>query len=67
MDHPNFNEYLQYLRESMDNLHEFGTKAGRKNMRVELIRRALKHSDPFILYKASIAATLVLKDKSIYH
>ena len=62
-----FNEYLYFLRESMDNLSDYWHKVGHFNPHIKGIRKALHHNDPFIIYKASIAATIMLAEKSIYH
>lgn len=62
-----FNEYLTFLRESIENLAEYWEKIGHDNPHIKDITAGLNHSDPFIIYKASIAATLLLEDRSIYH
>lgn len=62
-----FNEYLFFLRESMDNLSDYWHKVGHFNPHIKDIRKALRHTDPFVIYKASIAATILLSDRSIYH
>lgn len=55
------------LRESIQNLFEYWQLIGRKNPHIEDIRAGLHHKDPFIIYKATMAATALLEDKSIYH
>ena len=62
-----FNDYLLFLRESIQNLAEYWQKIGHDNPHIKDINAGLNHSDPFIIYKASIAATLLLEDRSIYH
>lgn len=62
-----FNEYLSFLRESIQNLREYWQKTGHPNPHIRDISVGLNHEDPFIIYKASIAATLLLADQSIYH
>ena len=62
-----FNDYILYLRESLENLSEYWDKIGHRDPYIQDIRKALKHADPFVLYNASIAATLILQDSSIYH
>ena len=62
-----FNEYLHFLRESIQNLEEYWQKIGHRNPHIKDIHAGLNHIDPFIIYKASIAATLLLEDRSIYH
>lgn len=62
-----FNEYIIFLRETLSFLSQYWEKIGRKHPYIEDIQDGLNHSDPFILYKASIAASLLLEDKRIYH
>ena len=62
-----FNDYLYFLRESMDNLSDYWHKVGHFNPYIKDIRKALHHVDPFVMYRASIAATAMLSEKSIYH
>ncbi len=62
-----FNEYLTFLRDSIKNLSEYWQKIGHSNPYIKDICVGLNHQDPFIIYKASIAATLLLEDQSIYH
>lgn len=62
-----FQDYLVILRESIQNLFEYWQLIGRKNPHIEDIRAGLHHKDPFIIYKATMAATALLEDKSIYH
>lgn len=62
-----FNEYLHFLRESIAYLAEYWQKIGHDNPHIEDISVGLNHSDPFVIYKASIAATLLLEDRLIYH
>ena len=64
---PTFNDYLAFLRDSLQNLAEYWQKIGHDDPYIEDIRLGLCHRDPFILYKASIAAALLLEDPSIYH
>lgn len=62
-----FNEYLFFLRETIDNLSDYWRKVGHFNPHIKDIKKALHHADPFVMYKASIAATVMLSEKSIYH
>lgn len=62
-----FNDYLSFLRESIQNLAEYWQMIGHDNPHIKDIYAGLNHKDPFIIYKASIAATLLLEDRSIYH
>jgi len=67
MKNKSFNEYLGFLRESIENLAEYWQMIGVENPHIKDINAGLNHADPFIIYKASIAATMLLEDRSIYH
>lgn len=62
-----FNEYLNFLRESMQNLADYYNKIGEDKPDLSYIREGLQHSDPFVIYKASIAASIMLDDPALYH
>lgn len=62
-----FNEYLVFLKDAITVLREYWDKIGRKHPYIKDIEEGLHHSDPFIIYKASIAASLLLEDRRIYH
>ena len=62
-----FEEYIDFLRESMDNLFDYWSKSGYYHPQVKQIHEALHDEDPFIVYGATIAASLLLEDNSIYH
>ncbi len=62
-----FNDYLVFLRESIHNLAEYWQKTGHMNPHIKDISAGLHHKDPFVIYKASIAASLLLEDRLIYH
>jgi hypothetical protein len=62
-----FHDYLVFLRESIQNLAEYWQIIGHDNPHIKDICAGLNHKDPFIIYKASIAATVLLEDRSIYH
>jgi len=51
----------------MQNLAHYWRVIGRDNPHIKDICMGLNHKDPFIIYRASIAATLLLEDRSIYH
>lgn len=62
-----FHDYLLFLRESIECLAEYWQTIGRHHPHIKDIFAGLHHKDPFIIYRASIAATLLLEDRSIYH
>jgi len=62
-----FEEYIKHLRENFVNLVEYRERTGTLDQNVVQIKEALFNADPFIVFSASLAATVVLADKSIYH
>jgi hypothetical protein len=62
-----FEEYIKYLRENFVNLVEYRERTGTLEPNVVQIKEALFNDDPFVVFSASLAATVVLADKSIYH
>lgn len=62
-----FDEYLDYLRESIDGLWTYFDNIGHDDPNISRIKLALNNPDPFVVYRASLAATVLLSDKSIYH
>lgn len=62
-----FEEYIKHLRESFVNLVEYRERTGTLETNVVQIKDALFNEDPFVVFSASVAATVVLADKYIYH
>ncbi len=62
-----FEEYIAYLRENIVNLVEYRAQTGMLDARVRQVKEDLFDEDPFIVFGASLEATLILADKSIYH
>lgn len=62
-----FKDYMSFLKDALSSLEEYRFKTGKYPNKIRDIRKGLQHSDPFIAYKATIAATLLLADNSIYH
>ncbi len=62
-----FEEYIQYLRENIANLAEYRERTGTIDLGVLHVKEALSNEDPFVVFNASLAATAVLADRSIYH
>lgn len=62
-----FGEYIDYLREFLANLVEYRERTGTLDSNVLQVKEDLFDDDPFIVFTASIAATIILADKSIYH
>lgn len=62
-----FGEYIEFLRENLINLVEYRERTGTLEPGVLQIKEDLFDEDPFVVFTASLAATLLLSDKSIYH
>jgi hypothetical protein len=62
-----FEEYIEFLRENIVNLVKYREQTGILDPKVKQVREDLFDEDPFIVFSASMAATLILSDKSIYH
>lgn len=62
-----FGEYIEFLREHLVNLVEYRERTGTIEPNVIQIKEDLFDDDPFVVFTASLAATVLLADKSIYH
>jgi len=62
-----FEDYIKHLRENFTNLVEYREITGTAEPTMRQVKEALFNDDPFIVFSASIAATVILADKSIYH
>ncbi len=62
-----FEEYIEYLRENIANLVEYRQRTGTVDLGVLHVKEALSDEDPFVVFNASLAATAVLADRTIYH
>jgi len=62
-----FEDYIKFLRENFVNLVEYRERTGTLDASVLRIKEDLFDEDPFIVFNATLAATVVLSDKSIYH
>ncbi|MFO1257083.1 MAG: hypothetical protein U1E78_01465 [Gammaproteobacteria bacterium] len=67
INNQSFLAYVDFLRESLDNLSDYWSKSGFYHPQIRQITEALHDDDPFILYGATIAASILLEDQSIYH
>lgn len=62
-----FEEYITFLRENFVNFVQYRERTGTLDPDMMHIKEGLFNKDPFIVFSASLAATVVMADKSIYH
>lgn len=65
-----FAEYLEFLKEYMDDLLDYRSKTGilsASESSLSHLRLALHHEDPFVVFNASLIVGGLLMDKTIYH
>lgn len=62
-----FNEYMDFLKDMLSMLSKYWTATGRYHPYLKDIQVGLEHADPFIMHKASIAASMLIEDRKIYH
>lgn len=67
MDTYNFQEYIDFLRENVANLVQYRERTGTLEFELLKVKADLNDDDPFIVFGASVMATALLADKSIYH
>ncbi|MFM8454459.1 MAG: hypothetical protein ACKOAD_05815 [Gammaproteobacteria bacterium] len=64
-----FEKYIELLKEDFNNLVQYREKTGsvRSSMPLALIQKALEDDDPFVVFDASLLASELLADQSLYH
>ncbi len=62
-----FKEYIAFLKENFETLIEYREKTGNFDPAITKIRDELSDTDPFVVFHASMAASILLADKSFYH
>jgi hypothetical protein len=62
-----FQEYIVLLRENVTNLVQYREKTGTLEPSLLKIRNDLFSEDPFVVFGASMAASVMLADQTIYH
>ena len=65
--HQSFNEHIDFLKDMLNMLSKYWSATGRYHPYLKDIQVGLEHADPFIIHKASIAASLLIEDRKIYH
>ena len=64
------NDYLnhiEFLRNNFPYLIDYKTQAGQLHPIFQLIKQDLFDDDPFVVYGASLMATLAFEDRNLYH
>ena len=62
-----FQDYINFLRENFINLVEYREITGIAEPKLIQAKQDLFDADPFIVFKASLVATLAFTDKNLYH
>ncbi|MDB6096624.1 MAG: hypothetical protein JWM09_902 [Francisellaceae bacterium] len=67
MNYEKFEEYIDFLKETVVNVVEYRERTGTSNPELSQLRDNLFDEDPFVVFGASVLATAVLADKTLYH
>ena len=67
MNEMNYSEHINFLKDSLGHMTEFASHLGLNPRRLRRILKDLSHQDPFVVYQASIAAAILLDEKTQYH
>jgi hypothetical protein len=59
--------HIEFLRNNFSYLVDYKNQTGQLNPIFKLIQQDLFDKDPFVVYGASLIATLAFADKSLYH
>ena len=62
-----FKDYIDFLRQNFTNLVEYRELTGTLEPRLTQARQDLFDDDPFVVFKASLVATIAFADKNLYH
>lgn len=62
-----FEEYISFLRENFINVIDYKSKTGKFDPALLQVQKDLFHKDPFVVFSASLLATVEFADKSLYH
>ena len=69
----NFNEsnyylnHIEFLRSNFSYLVDYKTQIGQLHPIFKLVQKDLFDEDPFVVYGASLIATLAFADQNLYH
>lgn len=59
--------HIEFLRNNFSYLVEYKTKTGQLHPIFNIIQKDLFDEDPFVVYGASLIATLAFSDHNLYH
>ena len=62
-----FGDHIQYLKDSFVDLVEYRERTGTLDESILGIKEALFDEDPFVVFRISLIATIVLGDKYNFH
>lgn len=62
-----FQEYINFLRENFTNLVEYREITGTVEPKLIQAKQDLFDDDPFVVFGASLVATIAFADKNLYH
>jgi len=62
-----FGEYISFLRENITNLVEYKQLTGSFDPELGQVEKDLFNEDPFVVFGATLEATLAFSDKRLYH
>lgn len=62
-----FEDYIQFLREHFDNLVLYRERTGTSEPELRQLREDLFDEDPFVVFSASLLASVEFADKTLYH
>ena len=59
--------HIEFLRNNFSYLVDYKNQVGQLNPVFQLVQQDLFDKDPFVVYGASLIATLAFADKTLYH
>jgi len=62
-----FQDYINFLRENFANLVEYREITGTIEPKLIQAKQDLFDDDPFVVFGASLIATIAFADKTLYH
>lgn len=66
-DQNGFQDYIDFLRENFINLVEYRELTGTLEPKLTKASQDLFDEDPFVVFNASLVATVAFADKNLYH